>query len=64
MKKEEEEKVEDLMKLCFGRIGEVSEDSPSSVSGMQVGDLVYQFGEADYFNNNGLAFVKSVVMNS
>ncbi len=29
-----------------------------------MGDLVYEFGEANYFNNNGLALVKSVVMKS
>lgn len=49
------------LKKPFAIVAEVTQDSPSSKSGLQKDDLIIEFGTVDYDNNRALKAVADVV---
>eukprot|EP00828_Plagiopyla_frontata_P019724 TRINITY_DN25220_c0_g1_i1.p1 TRINITY_DN25220_c0_g1~~TRINITY_DN25220_c0_g1_i1.p1 ORF type:complete len:215 (-),score=46.94 TRINITY_DN25220_c0_g1_i1:34-678(-) len=59
---EQQQQKEILMP--FAEINEVTQDSPSSCSGIKVNDLIVKFGQINYYNNDNLQNLASFVKSS
>lgn len=47
--------------MPFARVNTVSDRSPAKRAGMQAGDLIVTFGDADWLNHDGLSKVAQIV---
>ena len=50
--------------LPFSQITEVVSESPAEISGLKIHDLISNFGECDYYNNDNLNFLSQCVKNN